>query len=263
MKQFFFVYLFLILAATSASPQRSVAQTSSILQPFRVVPQQSTLHQSGGIANIERDYRLLGKYDFNRGTASNTGPSFVNAEIWGSPIGSPLAAAYVIDVDGLLNLERLKGEQLPVLAPFDVYKFQGQTSDGSSVELFASVIGRWMYVRGGTQPPPGSADFFMYQIRMTARSGPFADSNSDGIVDSADYSLLRKGAAGADALSEGATLADWRQQFGDTLPDMAAMDAMLTTAMGSSMTPSSVPEPSCISLALCGALLFGGPRRRA
>jgi hypothetical protein len=263
MKRLFFVCLGVLAIASGWASQRSLAQDpSSILQHYRVVPRQSILHQTGGIAGRDLSYRLLGKYDFFAGVATNTGPSFENAEIWGSPIGSPLAAAYVIDVDRILNLEGLKGEQLPVLSPFDVYRFRGLTSDGSSIELFASVFGPWMYVRGGTQPPPSSADYFKYQLQMTARNGPFADFNGDGVVDSADYALLRKGAANTDGLTAGASLADWRQQFGETVPDMAALDAMLSAAVESSMTTGSIPEPACITLISCGALLLVCLRRR-
>ena len=159
------------------------------------------MHQTGGFAGFDWRFRLLGKYDLVHGDAAGTRAKFANAEIWGSRISDGPVTADVLDVDRVFNLAGLKGESVPVAAPFDVYRFTGETADGSSVNLFASVFGPWMYVRGGTQPPPGSADFFQYDIRMLARSRPFADFNDDGRVDGADYVLARKASATGIALA--------------------------------------------------------------
>jgi len=74
----------------------------------------------------------------------------------------------------------------PVAAPFDVYQFDGTTQDGSSVKLIAAEIGPWLRLRGETTPPPGSADFFSYELRAVARRVPFADFTQDDAVDRAD-----------------------------------------------------------------------------
>ena len=231
----------------------------------------STLHQTGGFAGVDQRYRLIGKYDFRHGSGWTAKASFENAEIWGSIISDLPTPAIVIDVDEILNLEGLRGEALPVGAPFDVYQFSGHTSDGSSVKLFASVIGPWMYVRGGTEPPPGSADYFTYHIRALARSRPFADFNGNGVVDGADYVMLRNsnaagggiGIGGSDDITAGAGFAELREQFGETVPDLATLDSMMSAAIGSSVTSAAVPEPTAVSLAiLCGLMLAGRRRRR-
>src|SRR6476469_3101703 len=102
-----------------------------------------------------------------------------------------------------------------------------------------------MYLRGATQPRPGSADYFEYQLRALAHKGPFADANADGVVDASDYTLLRKTAvaAGTDATT-GASMADWRAQFGEAIPNVAAMDAAISAATGSSLVASNIPEPA-------------------
>jgi hypothetical protein len=153
-----------MLVAGGASAPRSAAQGPSVVDHYRLIPRQSTLHQSGGFAGFDLDYRLLGDYGFARSTSSTTtaGAKFVKPEIWGSLISDGPTPAYVIDVDEILNLTRLQGKLLPVASPFDVYQFQGHASDGSSVNLYASLLGPWMYLRGATQPPPGSADYFEY-----------------------------------------------------------------------------------------------------
>jgi hypothetical protein len=247
-----------MLVAGGASAPRSAAQGPSVVDHYRLIPRQSTLHQRGGFAGFDLDYRLLGDYGFARSTSSTTtaGAKFVKPEIWGSLISDGPTPAYVIDVDEILNLTRLQGKLLPVASLFDVYQFQGRTSDGSSVNLYASLLGPWMYLRGATQPPPGSADYLAYQLKALARKGPFADANADGVVDASDYALLRKTAvAGGTDAAAGASLADWRAQFGETIPDLGAMDAAITAAAsGGSLTTASVPEPaSWLLLVVAGA----------
>jgi hypothetical protein len=252
-----------------ASP--GVAQDSPVfLTHYHIVPRLSTLHQTGGFGGFDWRYRLRGHYDLIRGLGWNLdssdrlgwnpGAKFANAEIWGSLISDHPHPAVVLDVDQVLNLEGLRGEQLPVGAPFDVYQFKGKTEDGSAVNLLAAVIGPWMYLRGGTEPPVGSADFFQYHIRAAARPRPFADFNDDGRVDAADYVLLRKlgSSAGADA----ATFADWRQQVGEQAPDLGGFDSMLNSAMGSLGPPTTVPEPAVVGLATVGGILFACRRQR-
>jgi hypothetical protein len=247
MKRFILTGLALAFVAIGFATRPAGAQDpSTVLNHYRVLPRFSTVHQTGGFAGFDWQYRLLGEYDLARGNNLGTRAKFANAEIWGSRISAGPVTADVLDVDRVFNLEGLKSELLPVAAPFDVYRFSGETSDGSSVNLFASMIGPWMYVRGGTQPPPGSADFFQYQIRMLARSRPFADFNDDGQVDSADFVLARNRAAG------GTDIHDWREQFGEVVPDVAAMDRQLSAAVGSG---SSIPEPSSLALLVIGTLL--------
>jgi len=130
------------------------------------------------------------------------------------------------------------------------------------VELLAAVTGPWMYHRGATQQPPDSADYFTYHLQALARSGPFADFNGDGVVDAADYAVLRKtGGTGSDDLTAGAGFAEWRQQFGESVPDMTAMDAMMSAAMGSSVTVAAVPEPaSALLLSSWAAVAIRWPK---
>jgi hypothetical protein len=231
------------------------------LDHYRLVPRESTLRLTGGFAGFNALYQVTGEYDFRRDVPAPDKASFEKADIEGSLISGP-APFDKIDVDVVLNLERLQGRALPVGAPFDVYHFTGYISDDSAVELFASVIGPWMYIRGGTQAPPGSADFFEYEIQALARSGPFADFNENGVVDAADYTLLRDtGWTGGGGVSSGAGFAEWRQQFGETVPDMSEMDGEMSDALARFFAAGAVPEPAGMSLAICGALLLAGLRR--
>lgn len=268
MKRLHWAGLALGLMTVGLAAKGALAQNPpEVLEHFRIVPRLSTLHETGGIAGIDRRYRLIGRYDLQHSFGWLSEASFENAEVWGSVISDLPTPAVVLDVDELLNLEGLKGRALPVGAPFDVYQFQGETRDGSSVELFAAKLGPWMYLRGGTEPPVGSADFFTYHLRALARSRPFADANGDGVVDTADYVALRKsrdgsGVGSVEDLTEGATFDDWRQQFGETAPDVSAMDAMVSAAMASYVAAAGVPEPACLILAIGGGMFVTGLRRR-
>jgi hypothetical protein len=133
------------------------------------------------------------------------------------------------------------------------------------VDLFASVLGPWMYVRGGTEPPP-IADFGTHRFKWVARSRPFADINGDGVVDAADFVLIRRaesrgvGIGSEEDGTAGASYADWAQQFGETLPDFGSMDAIMSSAAASAFA-AAVPEPASASLALLAGMLVTGFRR--
>ena len=268
MKRFLFVGLLLVPAAIGSLIPLSHAQgPPEFLDHYRLLPRLSTLHQTGGIAGLDLRYRLLGKYDFRHGIGLTARASFENAEIWGSIISHDPVPAIVIDVDEILNLEGLNGEALPVAAPFDIYAFTGETADGSSVRLLAAVIGPWMYLHGGTRPPLEGADYVEYELRAVARSRPFADFNDDGVVDAADYTVLRNsgnlggvGAADSDDVTAGAGYAEWKEQFGETVPDFTALDAMMNAAAAG--VGAAAPEPASVSIAVVSGLIVVCLRRR-
>lgn len=236
---------------------------------FQIIPKQSVLHRTGGFAGVSERLRLSGKFDLQILPPAVYPPlvAFNNAEVWGSLISDLPHPAIVEDVDELLNLEELHGRQLPTMGPYDTYEFWGKLDDGSSIKLAAAKFGPWMYVRGAATPPPGGADFFEYQLRMVARSQPFADLNEDGVVDAADYTLLRDspagGAASADSIAAGADIDLWKQQFGESVPDFTAIDTMFDAAAGgAALAVSAVPEPNALGLMILGSALAIGMRRR-
>lgn len=235
---------FLVAALlTVVCPASAQAQAPDRLDHYHLLPRFSTLHRTGGFAGVDDRFRILGEYDFLRlFNDGDLSAKFDNSELWGSIISDRPTIAIVEDVDAVLNLDGLRGSLLPLAGPLDVYKFDGTTGDGSSVDLHAILLGPWMYVRGRTTPPPGGADFFEYSVRWLARSRPWADLNEDDVVDAADYTLLRD----SDAVSFG----DWKSQYGERLPEMASLDAAMSAALGSG---AGVPEPSAVWL-LIGVL---------
>jgi hypothetical protein len=270
MRRIKFLRLVIALACLSAGGTAVWAQDLGWgASHFRIVPKQSALHRTGGFAGVSERLRLSGSYDFRILPPAVYPPlvAFDNAEVWGALISDLPHPAIVEDVDELLNLEELHGQQLPTMGPYDTYQFRGKLDDGSSIELMAAKFGAWMYVRGYTTPPAGGADFFEYQLRMVARSQPFADLNEDGVVDAADYTLLRDspvgGAASADSIAAGTDFELWKQQFGESMPDFAAIDAMFDAAAGgAALAAGAVPEPSALGLAIFGHATMLGMRRR-
>lgn len=273
MKRLFLSCLVGTVVIGSVTARVAEAEHPEFLTPYRVVPRLSTLGVTGGFAGVHERYRLIGKYDLHTGfhhdthTTPYSFASFENAEIWGSLISDHPTIAIVLDVDEALNLEGLRGEALPVAAPFDVYKFTGKTQEGSHLTLFASLIGPWMYVRGASTPPDGGADFFDYDLRMVAHRRPFADHNGDGRVDAADYVALRDRGGmgdhlgGAGAVSSVAYL-DWRDQFGQGIPDFSDIDAMFSSMLASegaaSTSSTLIAEPATLFLSFLAAGLFCG-----
>jgi hypothetical protein len=249
MRRNFFVWLCIAVVASAFASHVNAQTPASVSTHYRVLPRHSTMHQTGGIGGLDLTYRVMGEYDFVRSSTTG-GPKFANAEMWGSILSDLPTPAYVVDVDQIFNLKGLEGKPLPILAPptlgpFDAFKFRGIGEDGSSIDLIAARLGQWMYLRGWTQPPPGKMDYFSYQLRVLARTAPFADFNADDVVDAADFALLRKGKnASSIDLTIGVGLADWRQQFGERVPDLAALDAMASAAMSGLSMGAAVPEPA-------------------
>lgn len=245
--------LLAVVAALSCGSAIRAQGSTAKVGHYTLLPRQSTLHQSGGFAGREVNYLLTGKYDVVLGTGSPVAANFDNAEVWGAVISPYPTPAVAYDIDQILNLEGLHGQALPVAAPFDVYEFTGKIADGSSIHLFGSVIGPWMYLRGGTTPPPNTADYFTYQLKALARTRPFADANNDGTVDAADYVAMRNNAASLGA--EQATLNDWFDQYGESIPDVTAYDTMLSAAVGTLATTAAVPEPGMLNAMIMGMVL--------
>ncbi len=258
------------------------AQTVSV-DHYRFLPRLSVLNESGGIGGFNVDFRVMGKFDFT----VELGPTdvwppqnvakFSNVDAWAShPI-----LAYVLPLDQTLNLSGLTGWQLPVAAPFDVYQFDGTTQDGSSVKLIAAEIGPWLHLRGETTPPPGSADYFEYELKAVARRRPFADFTQDDAVNNADLAKwssrfglkattldgLDQGDANGDGVADGADFLEWQRQAGEIAPALASLDAMVDAALATvaaAETPSiaAVPEPTTLGLGVCGIAIILLRRRR-
>jgi hypothetical protein len=245
---------------------------------YRFLPRHSVLNESGGIYPRDTDFRVYGEFDFER----RIGPTdvwppqyeykFDDVNAWAShPI-----LAYVLPLNHVLNLEGLTGRQLPVAGPYNMFKFEGKTQDGSSVDLYATQIGPWLRLRGATTPPPGSADFFEYKLSAVARQTPFADFNENDAVDGGDLTkwtggfgptpsgtnALQLGDSNGDQHVDGTDFLTWQRQLGET-PPIAALDAAMDAALASlNVTAAVVPEPGSLAILGVGMALIVVARRR-
>jgi hypothetical protein len=265
----------LVAAVTFAEGALAHDFPTELRRHYRFLPRRSILNETGGIYPRDIDYRVFGTFDWRDTTVNPVADGFVsfdNVEAWAShPI-----LAYVLNLNNVLGMEHLVGYQLPVMAPFDVYKFRGKSADGSAVELYASVIGPWLHLRGGTTPPPGSADFFVYHLRATARERPFADFNGDDVVASDDLARWENGFGSSTTLSNSAPLGDanddkvvdggdfllWQTQLGVAPPSDAEFDAAIAAAIASEASALAVPEPGSAWLLAVGGGLMMLRRRR-
>ncbi|HEX6960889.1 MAG TPA: hypothetical protein VF175_03420 [Lacipirellula sp.] len=229
---------------------------------YRFLPRRSIINQQGGIAGFDVDYRLQGTFDFriHPSPLAVFPPvhvaSFEKVEVVGVHPTLP-----DLDVDAALNLSGIRGgERLTNPRTPGLFHFQGKTADGSSVSLYAKVDGRWLYLRGRTTAPEGSADFFEYTIKALARRQPDGDFNRDGKVDSGDLLSWSSGAT-----PSGRDLLAWQSQLGEEAPSIESLDASLDAALAAAATAavSAVPEPASAALAMLAvAMLHGASRRR-
>ncbi|BBO32002.1 PEP-CTERM sorting domain-containing protein [Lacipirellula parvula] len=255
-----------MLAVVLAGP--ATAQTVST-EHYRFLPKLSVLNQHGGFGGFDVDHRVMGTFDFE----VEIGPTdvwpteyvakFSDVNAWAShPI-----LAYVLPLNQTLNLEGLVGRKVPVRAPIDIYRFDGTTGDGSSVELYAAQIGPWLHLKATTTAPPNSADFFEYELKAVARRTPFADFDGNSSVDNADLATwasrfglkasagdpLAHGDANGDGVTDGADFLAWQRQAGEVVPTAESLDALVTAALAtangaSQSSMAAVPEPATLSL---------------
>lgn len=279
MKRLIAVVGLVSVVCVAVSPSQAVPPDQ--IDSYRVLPAYSTFTQSGGFAGVNNLYEVEGEYDFRQEWSGGTPDEpldlsvrFTDTDLR-APLGDLLPA--FIDVDETLNLGSLRGELLPqpfAFTPYEVYRFEGIINDGapasplesSTIELFAVTLGPWMYLRGETTPRPWMADFFEYEIRTLARTGDwgeFPDWNDDGLIDAADYTVLRD-LVESPALEP---LVGWDRLFqelntayGEGVPSLDAFDAAIETAL-SQQTATAVPEPSMVVLLALAVTPALGSRR--
>jgi hypothetical protein len=250
----------LVLAASSAQ-----ATHPDIERHYRFLPRHSVLHQTHPVLDIpDADYRIYGTFDLAIGHMHDdpwihNGAKFTNVRAW---FNHPLSLAPPRPLDPIFNLSGLTGRQLPVASIFDVFKFEGTTASGSSVDLFASLIGPWIYLRGGTTPPADHPDF-IYTIQAVARTRPFTDFNDDGVVDNNDVPVWATYLGASPSVGDATHLGDadgnhfitagdflaWQQNVGETPPSVESFEASIGASLAAAA--SAVPEPASLGLMAC------------
>lgn len=245
---------------------------------YQFLPGRSVLNESGGIAGFNTNMPVRGTFDFSLGAGvTDVWPPRIEAHFSNVKAGGihPILAT-VYPLDRVLILSEMTGYQVPLISglPIDVYQFQGKKFDGSSVNVYAALSGSWLYLRGGTKPPPGSADYFSYEIKALARLRPTADFDQNESVDAVDLAKWASRFGLSSAAGASSTMGDadgdldidgqdflaWQRQAGETPPSLDQLDAMLSVALAAS-APGGVPEPTAGLLLAIGAALMAAWRR--
>lgn len=268
-----------LLASTLLAAAPSNALDAPVrLDSYQVLPRVSSFTRSGGFAGVNQRFRLEGDYDFATTLDYDFEPPeisirqvawFPEADLR-APLGDFPA---FLDVDETLNLTGLRGELVPqplAFTPFQVYRFEGIINDGeptsplesSTIELFAVTHGPWMYLRGETMQRPWMADYFEYELRALALRGGRADWNDDGIIDAADYTVLRDLEASHSSLDFQSAYGDLRANYGLQAPSLDRFEAAIASALDQQSALTAIPEPTTGLLVAWASITTLGLRSR-
>jgi hypothetical protein len=268
MKQSLQLICSIVAFATWLPPQELCADPPDIIGSYRFAPRVSAIAPVG---YPDRELNVYGTFDFIRGWEYRDDPpsinryaDFENVQAWAQ---NPLSLAPPLDVDAIFNLSGLEGVALPSASIFEVFKFDGKNHHGDQVEIFASVLGRWLYLRGHTEvvDHPGQG----WRMNALARQRPFADFDEDGDVDAEDLTAWTERAgvwsgmndADGDDFQTGADFLYWQRHLGETPPNPADFEAAINAALASST--AAVPEPAALTLLGAALLLASASRRRS
>ena len=263
------ISILVALAICTFAVQATVAQPPDMLRNYRFLPRHSVLHVQGGFGGFDIDANVEGHFAFVNGYRIE----FPNIKSYAAfrhvdavAINPTDFGPYSFDLDATLNLSGLEGEQLPVAAPFDVFKFRGHEGQEAPMDLTVIRLGRWLYMRGSNDAP--CCDFFDYEIEAIARQIPYADFTRDDYIDRRDLiawirSFGRDGHGDSDndLDSDGGDFLNWQRGYGEEMPSME-MFASLAAISAQQAALSAVPEPGTVALLTVIAICSGGVRYR-
>jgi hypothetical protein len=146
---------------TSQASKSKTGPTSDTSQ-LEFVPDQSTIVQTGGIAGVHWTYGIEGQFrltvDFNARKAS-----FSQVDAVATNDGPPQRTQ---DPNAVFNMTKLTGT-----VDDDLFiTFTGKAADGSDVVVTATFQGDLVHLVGGTTPPVGSADMFVFSLDAWAKT---------------------------------------------------------------------------------------------
>jgi len=154
------VSLLVCLFGLSAQAEYDAAAETST---YVFVADQSTVVQTGGIAGVHETYGIEGTFQLT--VDSDAGiASFDRVD---ANLTEPTGFLYTQSLGVLFNMTELAG----TVVDDTRIEFEGRTSDDTdtSVQITLTFANDSVHLTGETIPPPGSADFFIFNLDAVAR----------------------------------------------------------------------------------------------
>lgn len=264
----------LIALVLLASANLALADPPDLLRNYFFLPTKTTVHVSGGTQGYNMNLTIAGRFGLVTGYDETIDPishaptlvphaEFVDVHgILYNPLSLAPFPVPGWDVDKTLNLSGLKGtfnggDQNHLF-------FLGGDGAGVAEILTADITGPWLHLTGGSSDPPSSTSV-LYRVDALAHLAPFPDFNRDGQLTSADVPMMLSALGDlntfksnpylGDASSSLLSMADMNGDGALTNADVQSFLTLLKTG-GDSLT--TVPEPSSLALAFCGAAAIIG-----
>jgi hypothetical protein len=152
------------MGAYGNTPEASKSKSgpASGTSRFTFLSDLSTILQTGGFAGVHWTYQVEGQFtltvNFQTGAAS-----FSRVDATAETDGTP---PRTVDPNSVLSMTALSG----MVGNDQTVTFVGKAADGSSVKLTLTFIGNLVHLVGGTTPPAGSADMFVFGLDAWAKS---------------------------------------------------------------------------------------------
>jgi len=154
--------------------------------------------QTGGIAGLHRTYSIAGSFRLSVDPSAGTA-SFARVD---ANLLNEKGSTWSRDLNDVFNLTELAGV---VADGGKSIRFEGQADDGSSVLITLTFADDAATLKGGTTPPPDSADFFIFTLDAAAQR---KYAGGAGTADD-PYQI----ATAADLITLGETPADYDRHF--------------------------------------------------
>jgi len=152
------------VGAYGNTPEASKSKSgpASGTSQYTFLPDQSTILQTGGFAGVHWTYEVEGQFEltvnFQPGTAS-----FSHVDATAKNDGPP---PRTLDPNETFSMTALAG----TIGDDQSITFVGKAAEGSHVELTLTFVGNLVRLVGGTTPPAGSADMFVFSLDAWAKS---------------------------------------------------------------------------------------------
>ena len=163
LREICFLTLLAILSLTSQAHSYGADDLERLILTNRYVflRDQSNLHQTGGIASVNKNYIVEGncvlRIDFKAGTALFSEVDATAAE--NDPAQSTLDPNEIFAMTSLVGIVKNN----------TTIEFTGQTSDHSIVHMTATFQDDLLHLVSETVPPPDSADYFVFDLDALAQ----------------------------------------------------------------------------------------------